>query len=203
MTVILEFAKRAVARFIERVPREHGFWVMLSAVVVAAFVRNPGFFAAFVALATMLGAAWIGGEVRARIRREERLQLASACVLAVAGIPVELAGGARLGGALANAVAWVVVFGTFTLSVWACTARSSRVRREQVPMLTLLTLFFPLSAAVLFALVELRAQALAAMLGALTAVVFAIWRPGAKQMKAMGLSLAGAATFVALVLAIV
>src|SRR5688572_31185064 len=110
---------------------------MLSAVALAAFVQNPGFLAALVAVVTMLGAAWVGGEVRARIRREERLQLASACVLAVAGIPVELAGGARFGDALANAVAWMVVFGTFTLSVWACTARSSRIRREKVPVLTL------------------------------------------------------------------
>jgi hypothetical protein len=124
-------------------------------------------------------------------------------MLAVAGIPVELAGGTPFGDAVANAFAWMVVFGTFTLSVWACTARSSKIRREKVPLLTLFAFLVPLTAAAVFAFAELRAPALAAMLGAVSAVVFAIWRPGAKQMKAMGLSLAGAATFVALVLAVV
>jgi len=177
--------------------------VMLSAVVVAAFVRNPGFAAAFVGVSMVLGAAWLGGEVRARIRREERLQIASGAVLAVAGIPIELAGGASFLDAFANAGAWVVVFGTFTLSVLAGTARSSRIRREQVPLLTLLAFLIPLGAASGFAFAELRAPALACMLAAVSSVAFAIWRPGAKQMKAMGLSLAGAATFVALVLAVV
>jgi hypothetical protein len=203
MTVATEFAKRSSARFIERVPREHGFWVMLSAVVVAALLRNPGGFAAFVAVTVILGAAWVGGEVRVRIRREERLQLASACVLAVSGVPVELAGEARLSEALANAFAWMIVFGTFTLSVWACRARSSRIRREDVPLLTLFTFLVPLVAATAFALADFRAPALASMLAMVSSVVFAVWRPGAKQMKAMGLSLAGAATFVALVLVVV
>ena len=192
-----------VERFAARVPREHGFWVMLSAVVVAAFVRNPGLAAAFVGVSTVLGAAWVGGEVRARVRREERLQIASGAVLAVTGIPVELAGGATLVDALANAGAWVVVFGTFTLSVWAGTARSSRLRRQQVPLLTLLAFLIPLGGASGFAFAEFRAPALACMLAAVSSVAFAIWRPGAKQMKPMGLSLAGTATFVALVLAVV
>jgi hypothetical protein len=198
-----QWVKLLVERFVARAPREHGFWVMLSAVVLAAFIRNPGFAAAFVGVSTVLGAAWIGGEVRARIRREERLQIASGAVLAVAGIPIELAGGARFLDAFANAGAWVVVFGTFTLCVLAGTARSSRIRRDQVSFLTLLAFLIPLGAASGFAFAGFRAPALACLLAAVSSVAFAIWRPGAKQMKAMGLSLAGAATFVALVLAVV
>jgi hypothetical protein len=203
MNTFLVSAKLFARRFAERVPREHGFWVMVSAVAVAAFLRNPGWGSIFVGVTMVLVAAWAGGEVRARVRREGRLQLASSVVLASAGIPIELAGGARGVDAFANALAWVVVFGTFTLCVWAGTARSSRVRRPEVAALTLLSFFVPLAGAAAFAFAERRAPALATMASAVASVAFAIWQPGAKQMKAMGLSLAGAAAFVGLVLAIV
>ncbi len=203
MNTIVASVKLFARRFSERVPREHGFWVMLSAVVIAAFLRNPGWGAIFVALTMTLGAAWIGGELRARVRRDGRLQLASSVVLAAAGIPVELAGGARGSDALANALAWMVVFGTLALCVWACTARSSRTRRPQVAALTLLTFFVPLAGAAAFAFAGRRAPALATMLVAIASVAFAVWQPGAKQMRAIGLSLAGTTAFVGLVLAVV
>ena len=193
-------ARGLVARFVEQAPREHGFWVMVSAVVLAAVLRNPSFFSVLVGIATVLGAAWTGGFARARIRREGRLQLSSGAALAALGLPIELAGGARFGDATLNALAWTVVFSTFALNVWACAARSSRVRRAAVARLTLLAFLVPLAGAAGFAFAEQRGAAVAALFAAVSSVLFAIWRPGAKQMKAVGLSLAGAATTVALVL---
>ncbi|HEX5098769.1 MAG TPA: hypothetical protein VFV94_04685 [Polyangiaceae bacterium] len=184
-------------------PREHGFWVMLSAVVLAAVSAYPSL-RSLLAAALVVGAgALLGSLVHRRIRRQPRLQLASSLVLAAAGVPIELAGGAPWVPAIYDATAWVAVFAAFTLSVWACTARSSRIRRPQVRDLTTAAIGLPLVAAVGLALAGHRGHAAAALLGAAASSIFALWRPGAKQMKPIGLTLAGVALLVALVLIVV
>jgi hypothetical protein len=183
------------------VPREHGFWVMLGAVVGSALARNPNAAAGLAAVVVVAGAVLAGGAVRRQIRRRASLQLFASLALAAASAPIELAGGAPPFQALCNASAWAAVFSAFTLIVRACLARSSRVRRSEVGILTTLAVFFPLAAALAFVLGELRVQAAAALLGAAVASVIAYFRPDAKSMKPIGLSLAAAAVFVALILA--
>lgn len=124
------------------VPREHGFWVMLGAVVLAAVAEHPSLAALLAAILVVGGAAMLGSLVHRQVRRQPRLQLASALALATA-------------------------------------------------------------AAVGFALAERRGHAVAALLGSAAALAFAIWRPGAKQMKPLGLTLVGVALLVALVLSVV
>jgi len=201
MSDAVDSAPSLLKRLLRGLPREHGFWVMSSAIVLSAFVRHPGLATAGVGLLAMAGMAFAGSAMRRRVRRDGRWQLASSALLAAASVPIDLVGGARLAEALAIAGAWVTVFSTFMLSVWASTARSSKVRRPRVQALTLLAFLLPLAAAAVFAFAEWRAPALASLLASVASVAFAIWRPGAKQMKAVGLSLTGAMTFTALLLA--
>jgi len=182
------------------VPREHGFWVMLGAVVLAAVAEHPSLAALLAAMLVIAGAALLGSLVHRQVRQKPRLQLGSSLALAAAGAPIELGARVPWAEAALDATAWAAVFAAFTLSVWACTARSSRVRRRQVGVLTAGAMLVPFAAAVGFALAERRGHAVAALLGAAASVAFAIWRPGAKQMKPLGLTLAGVALLVALVL---
>jgi len=184
-------------------PNEHGFWVMLCAVVLAAFAARPSVRSLVAAVVVVAGATVLASFMHKIIRRRPRLQLASAFTLASAGVPIELAAGTPLTQAAYDACAWAAVFGAFTLSVWACTARSSRVRRHQVRALTASAVLFPLIAAVGLTLRGHHGHALAALLGTGASSAFAIWRPGAKQMKAIGLTLAGVALVVALVLVVI
>ena len=77
----------------EFLPREHGFWSMLGAVVLAAIVRSE------LSAATVLTALGVtalsgvlGGAFRRAVRRHETLQLGSAAVMGLAGVPIELEG---------------------------------------------------------------------------------------------------------------
>lgn len=183
-----------------QIPHEHGFWVMLAAVVLAALLAQPTVASLLTAVVVVAGAALLGSLVHMRIRRQPWLQLASALALAAAGAPVELMARTPLVDVAYDAAAWAAVFVGFTLSVWACTARNSRVRRRQVGALTACAVLAPLAGAVALELAERRGHALAALFGAAASSVFAIWRPGSKQMKAIGFTLAGCALIVALIL---
>lgn len=182
------------------IPREHGFWVMLTAVVLAAGSAYPSLGSLLTAVVVVGAGALLASLVHRRVRRQPRLQLAASLVLAAAGAPIELAGRAPWVEAVYDTVAWAAVFAAFTLSVWACTARSSRIRRPQVRDLTAAAIALPLVAAVGLTLAGHRGHALAALLGAAASSSFGLWRPGAKQMKPIGLTLAGVALLVALVL---
>jgi hypothetical protein len=200
MTEALASRRPTAGRPALEIPREHGFWVMLAAVVLAALVEHPSFAALIAAVLVVGQAALLGGLVHRRIRRRPGLQLASALALATAGAPIALAAGAPSVAVAFDTGAWAAVFAAFTLSVWACTARSSRVRRRHVGVLTLAAIVVPVVAGALLALAERPGHAVAALLGAAASSSFALVRPGAKQMKGIGLTLAGVAVLVALVL---
>jgi hypothetical protein len=182
------------------IPREHGFWVMSSAIVLSALARHPGLRTTLAALAVMALLIVAGGRARRWVRLHARFQLASAVLIAAAGLPIELAGGETLERALVNVAAWSSVFAAFALSVWAATARSSRVRRSHAGVLTLFSVLLPVAAATAFGLADSRAPALAAALASVSSSFFAIWRPGAKQMRPVGLSLTACAALAAIAL---
>jgi hypothetical protein len=164
-------------------------------------MTRPGWLVGLVAVGVVAIAAVAGGLVRAHIRRDARLQFASVLVLASLAVPIELVAGRHVRDALLDAAAWAAVACGFSLGVWASTARSSRVRRSRAGRLTLLSVLVPALASAGFALGESYARAAASLLAAAATLGFAVWRPGSKQMKRVGMSLAGCATAVGLVLA--
>jgi hypothetical protein len=182
-------------------PREHGFWVMLLAMALSAVARNPGWRASLMALAVVSIAVIAGGQARYQIRRDGRLQFLSALALAGGGLPIELAANGRIGVALSNFAAWSGVFVAFTFSVWACKARSSRVHRARAGTLTFFSVAAPGVAAAAFFFADLRMQAAATLLAAASSAGLGIGRPGAKQLKTVGITLAGCAGIAAALLA--
>lgn len=182
-------------------PREHGFWALSCAIALSSALTRPGWAAGFAAVGSVGAAAVVGGSLRSRIRRDATLQLGSVLVLATLAVPIELVAGRHARDALLDAAAWASVACGFSLGVWASTARSSRVRRSQAGVLTLLSVLVPALATVCFAFGGWYARAMAALLAAAATLGFAIWRPGSKQMKRVGMSLGGCAAVVGIVLA--
>lgn len=184
-----------------RLPREHGFWVMLSVMTLSLVARNPGATAVLTALVVATVAVVVAMGTRRLVRQSSSFRFAAVLGLAAAGFPVELVGGRSVSAALLDSLAWASVFGAFALGVGACTARSSRTRRAHVRPLTLLSVLVPAAVSVAFALAHLSVHALASALAALSSTVLAIWAPGSKRMKSIGLSLAVCAAIEAVVLA--
>ena len=175
---------------------------MLSAMTLSMVLRNPGWQSSLMAMTVAGMGVLAGGRARLLVRRNAPLQLVAALTLAACAIPIELAAGRSAGVALGDFAGWSSVFVTFTLAVWACAARSSRVRRRRAGTWELLSILVPAFAAAGFLLARLRTQAVASAVAGLAAVALAVWRPGAKQMKAIGLSLAACAVVEAVVLAL-
>jgi len=174
---------------------------MLAAVVLTAVVRSgPSLPVLLTALVVVIAAVLIGGTFRHDIRRHEGLQLASATIMAAAGVPIELAARMDLASVVSTALAWAVVFTASALNVRASFARVSRGRPAKAGMLQLGAVALPFVAAVLFALAGFAAQAVAAFVATAGSFVLTLMRPGIKRMKAVGLSLAciAALAFVAL-----
>jgi hypothetical protein len=181
-------------------PREHGFWVMSCAIAISSLSSRPRWLASLVAVALIGSAALVGARLRRYVRRSAFLQLSAALLLAAFAIPVEVTAGRAPADAVLDAVAWSSVFAAFTCGVWACNARSSRLRRSRAGRLASLSVAAPACAALGFLFVASHARALAALLAATAMLAFAVWRPGAKQMKPVGLSLAACAAVVSIVL---
>jgi hypothetical protein len=182
------------------VPREHGFWVILGAVVLSALSRSTGSPAAWIAACVVVIAATAVASLLGRnVRRSERLQLALAGALPVAGVPIRLAAGSSLASAAADACAWAVVFTASALSVRATFARASRSRHASATRLARGSVAVPMAAAFLFFLASLQTHAVVALVAAAGLAVLALWAPGAKQIRAVGLSLAAIALIAAIV----
>lgn len=180
-------------------PREHGFWTMLAAVQLAAVVRS-GVGAALLASLVLVGVLSVLGGLGSRaVRRRRSLQLASAAVLGVSGLPVELAFGVPWPSALATAACWVIMFGAGALLVHGAFARASRKRGPAIHYEAGACLLGALGAIGL-ALGGFALQASA--LGAATCCLagLASHRPTPKQVKSLGLALAGMNAGVAVLL---
>ena len=183
------------------VPREHGFWTILAAVLTAALVRAP-FTPAVVATALLvLGAsALLGGLINRHIRRSSVAQLASAGALSVAAAPVELVGGLPLGAVVSAAAAWAAIFVSSALIVRAAFARARRDRRLS-RLLDGSSIGLCAVACTTFVALGAWREALATGMGAVACTGLVIAHPTVKQMKPVGLALAGLAALAALALA--
>ncbi len=187
----------------ELLPREHGFWTMLAAVIVTATLRS-GISAAtlFTALSVTASLAVLGGVLGRAVRRHEALQLGAAAVMGLAGVPIELVAQLQPASIFMTALAWSVVFSASALHVRSSFAQASRNRRAQARALSLGAVGLPLVAAAFFGVTNHAPQAAAALVAALGCAALGIARPGIKRMRAVGLSLASVAFLAALALAL-
>lgn len=175
---------------------------MLAAVVLTALLRSePSVAVSVTAIAVTAAAILAGGYLSRRIRRSERLQLGSAAAIPLVGVPIEVAGGLAVESIAVTAVAWAVVFTASALDVRASLARTSRTRRDEAARLQLGAIALPLAATALFALTGFVAHAAATLVATCGSAVLAIARPGAKHLRAVGLSLAGIAALSVVALA--
>jgi hypothetical protein len=172
-------------------PREHGFWTMLAAVVLAALLRVPlTLGTVLAAFAVAVVAAIAGGFVRRAIRRSGAAQLVSAAALSFSGIPVELAGGASFD-SMARAVgAWVPILVGSALIVRAAFARAARGNERRAPWLDAIAVALPAVTCAFFVIVGFHAEARAAGAAAAGCAALALAQPTVKQMKRVGLALA-------------
>jgi hypothetical protein len=137
-----------------------------------------------------------------KIRSHEGAQLAATAGLGLAGAPVEWAGSLPPSAVLASTLARLAVFLASTFLVRAAFARSARrpswssARWQSAALLLLGVAFVALTTA------ERPVEARACAVAGVACLALAGWRPTAKQLKPLGLSLAGVALASALALAL-
>jgi hypothetical protein len=174
---------------------------MLLAVVLAALLRVPFSSATGLTALAVLITAPIGGGLLARsIRRSGLLQVLSAAALAFAGLPVELAGGAELSSAVATALAWITILIGCALVVRAAFARAARGKERRARWLEAAAVALPAAGSTLFLLQKSNTEARATAAAAAGCAVLVLLRPTVKQMKQVGVALAGLVTVAAVAL---
>lgn len=174
-----------------RLPREHGFWVMLGVVSAAAAARAslaPRSLAIlFVGAALCILVAARAGRV---VRRSAAAQLGSAALLPFIGFPVEVAGGVPIADAMTTAFAWVAVFLSGAMIVRGVFERAAR-RTARATAFDLGAFGLCTAAAGALAVLGARGGATAAGIAAIGGAGIALARPSPRQLKAVGLAFAG------------
>ncbi len=183
-------------------PNEHGFWVMLAAPALATWLRVGLTPATALTSALVLGSFVVGAAlVHRQVRRSPRLQLGLAVSLGLVAAPLELSGGASVRSALAVSGAWMAIFLSTTLIVRATFARAARGGAARATRLRVLAVAAPGLASVGFALAGRFQEAAACATATLTCALLAGLKPGVKQLKQVGLSLAASVVVCAAALA--
>ncbi len=149
-------------------------------------------------VAVLAGGGALAGR---RVRREGGLQVASAATLGMSGVPLELASGVPWQSSLATALTWVVVFVAGALVVRAAFARK---RAQKTPAGTVSAAQLETVAAVGSALAAIvclvgaaYAEALALAFTTASVIAFSSLRFTPKQVRELGLLLAGMMVLVA------
>ena len=103
-----------------RLPREHGFWVMLGGSLSGSLLRTRTT-ATSLLLAVVVAVASVGvaAATHRRVRRRGSLQFVAALALALAGVPIEAAADTSLATMTASACMKAVVFSASVASVRA------------------------------------------------------------------------------------
>lgn len=183
-------------------PREHGFWVMLAAVLLCALMQSATLTVpllltvAAVALVTALA----GGTIRRRIRKSTAAQLVSAGLLAAAGVPVALVARLPRSQIAVTTLAWAVIFVANALVVHASFARAKRRPRRAFGFAAL-AVGGTAAASIGFAASSRNDAALATAITAFALASIALVAPTTRQLKPVGIALAGVAALAAFALA--
>jgi hypothetical protein len=177
---------------------------MLAAAILSAELRADGEPVAVVTgLVVSAGAVVLASLLHRQVRRSEGAQLGATVCLGLAAAPIELAARLPLSAVLAGTIARLAIFAASSFLVRSAFARSSSRRRRHASSAwqgAALLLLGAASAALGLAGRATEARACAVALAA--SVVLAWWRPTAKQLKPLGLSLAGVALVSAVALAV-
>jgi hypothetical protein len=181
-------------------PREHGFWVMLLAALATAVGHHARLPLAWLLalLLLFLGTA-VAGLLGRYVRRAEAAQVGSAKALAFAGVPIELAAGAPTRVWLTRACVWAVIFVAGALLVRAAFARAAR-RTHRARVLDFSSVMLCLLSTTLFIAFGFRAEGFATALAALVSAGIVWLHPTVKQLKPVGLALAGLSVTTAVIL---
>jgi hypothetical protein len=172
-------------------PREHGFWVMLGAVVLSAFLRSGATLLLAAAALTVTVVAILGAVRMDRlVRRDGAAQVLSAGALGALSFPLDVVAGRTLTAAAATGLAWVAIFAASALVVRSLFARAGRRASRSAPWLAAVSVLAPGAAALGFALAGSRAESAASLLTAAGLGVLVLLRPTVKQLKPVGIGLA-------------
>jgi len=187
----------------DRLPTEHGFWVMLAAAQASALLRTGSTSPSMViAVSTVVMVVVAGSLSHRQVRKSSAAQLLSAGGLALSSVPVEFAGDIAFANIATAALARLVVFVTSALVVRAAFARAARAGQRQSRLLCGASLAIPFaSAAFFFALGRIPEAGTCVIAGAVCSV-FAWCAPTVKQLKPLGLGLAGLAAVTVITLAL-
>ncbi len=181
-------------------PREHGFWVMLTAATLTALVETSFSGAALLtALVVVVAALALARPLSRVVRRQTAAQLGFSLLLGLAGLPISLAGGLGLAGSVATACVWSAVFLAGGLNVRAVFERGRRRQRRALGFDGAAVLVCAAGAGVCFAL-GVEAHALALALGGLGSAGIALARPTPRRTRAVGLTLTAVVTVVGVAL---
>lgn len=187
----------------QSLPSEHGFWVMLAAALGSALLRaRVSLSSAGVALACALLAIVAGSAGHRWVRRSSRLQLAATVGLGFSGAPVELAAGASGASVAVRSLARVVVFFTSALVVRAAFARSARRGETRSRLIAVASVAVPSIAGLGFLAAQRLPEAAACFMTSALCAALVFIRPTAKQLKPLGLALAGLALLSGVALAL-
>lgn len=178
-----------------QLPREHGFWTMLAATQLVSVAKVGGSLRAFGVSLAVIALATLGAVLVSKmVRRNPSLQIVLAVALGGTGIPVELFAGGDPSEAVQTALAWCSVFAASALLVRSVFLRR-KVEAGRAPSWKLWALevgalvLCGLSAAA-FAAWGRSDHALALVVATLFLGGLGALRPGPKQLKPLGLSLA-------------
>lgn len=190
-------------KWVERLPSEHGFWVMLGAAQASALIRTQARVASVVAALLVTSAVVVGGSLCHRwIRKASAAQLGAAAALGLSSVPVELAGGLPLPSVASAGFARIVVFLTSALLVRAAFARSARSGERRGLLLGGASLAIPVVCAVLLFAIGRTAEGGTCVIASAACTVFAFSRPTVKQLKPLGLVLGELSLITAITLAL-
>lgn len=183
-------------------PREHGFWTMLLAVQLATLLRvGPSWTSAAAVVGCIALLSVAGGMASRAVRRHTELQIASAAVLGVSGLPLELAVGWPPIDALITAFAWTIVFTASALLVRGVFARARRRGPPAWPF-DLGAVGLTGTAALACVLLGALPQAVALAASAMLLLVLARTRPTPRQLRPVGLALAALSALAGTVLVV-
>ena len=184
-----------------RLPREHGFWVMLALITASALLRvRAAGWAPLVAVLVLVVAPLVGGLLSRQVRGHGSWQLASTAVLSAVGVPVLWAGGDSMLNMLAFSLVWLSLNVAGALVVRAALQR----RRARVKATLFECLGVRLPAGMLLGVLSIsgwneRAALVVASAGLLLLV---LQRLGPQNLKRLGLSMSALSGVVGVLLAI-
>lgn len=167
-------------------PSEHGFWVMLLVILVAG-AGLADFALAAIGVAVGLGVvgAVAGGRFHRQVRKSPLGQVLASALLGALLVPIAGTGQVPVGRIAADALAWVTIFASFSLTVRSVFSRASK--KGNSAAITALALVLPAASALILFWQAHNASLPISIVGVGGAILFAVWRPKPRDLKHSGL----------------